>query len=58
MPFKSEAQRGFFNANRKKLEAQGVDVGEWNQSSKGMKLPAKAPKHPVDHLRRRRIGER
>jgi 8-oxo-dGTP pyrophosphatase MutT (NUDIX family) len=31
----------FFNANRKKLEAQGVDVDEWNASSKGKKLPEK-----------------
>ena len=39
MPFKSQAQRKFFNANRPKLEAQGVDVDEWNTASKGMKLP-------------------
>lgn len=41
MPYKSHAQRKFFNANRKKLEQSGVDVGEWNQSSKGKKLPMK-----------------
>jgi hypothetical protein len=39
MPFKSKAQQGYFNANRSKLEAQGVDVGEWNAASKGKKLP-------------------
>lgn len=39
MPFKSEAQRRYFNANRKELEAQGVDVDEWNNSSRGKKLP-------------------
>jgi hypothetical protein len=44
MPFKSKAQQGYFNANRAKLEAQGVDVDEWNSASKGKKLPAKAPK--------------
>ena len=44
MPFKSRAQQGFFNANRAKLEAQGVDVDEWNKASKGMKLPARAGK--------------
>ncbi len=44
MPYKSEAQRKYFNANRKKLEAEGVDVAEWNSSSKGKKLPEKAKK--------------
>jgi len=41
MPYKSEAQRKYFNANRDKLEAEGVDVDEWNESSKGKKLPEK-----------------
>jgi hypothetical protein len=41
VPFKSEAQRKYFNANRGKLEAEGVDVDEWNQASKGKKLPEK-----------------
>lgn len=44
MPYKSDSQRKFFNANKKKLEKQGVDVNEWNESSKGKKLPAKAKK--------------
>jgi hypothetical protein len=44
MPFKSDAQRAFFNANRKKLESQGVDVDEWNASSRGKKLPARVAK--------------
>ncbi len=44
MPYKSKAQEGYFNANRKKLEKQGVDVGEWNKSSKGLKLPKKVKK--------------
>lgn len=39
MPFVSQAQAAYFNANKKKLEAQGVDVAEWNAASKGMKLP-------------------
>jgi hypothetical protein len=52
MPFKSERQRRFFNANRSKLEKQGVNVDEWNQSSKGADLPEKAkPK-------RKTIGQR
>lgn len=42
MPYKSEAQRRYFNANRDKLEAEGVDVDEWNESSKGKKMPEKA----------------
>jgi hypothetical protein len=42
MPFKSEAQRAYFNANRAKLEREGVDVDEWNSASKGMKLPKRA----------------
>ena len=27
-PYKSKAQEAYFNVNRKKLEKQGVDVGE------------------------------
>lgn len=42
MPYKSKAQEAYFNANRKNLEAQGVNVDEWNSSSKGTKLPEKA----------------
>jgi hypothetical protein len=41
MPYKSLAQERYFNANRAKLEKQGVDVDEFNQASKGMRLPAK-----------------
>lgn len=41
MPYKSQAQRRFFNANRKQLEAEGVDVEHWNKSSKGKKMPEK-----------------
>ena len=44
MPFKSKAQRGFFNSNKKKLESKGVDVNEWNSASKGKKLPPKVKK--------------
>jgi hypothetical protein len=42
MPYKSDAQRAYFNANRAKLEQQGVDIDEWNAASKGMKLPKRA----------------
>lgn len=41
MPYASHAQRRYFNANRAKLESQGVDVAEWNTSSKGKKMPEK-----------------
>ena len=44
MPFKSNLQRKFMNANKAKLEAQGVNVNEWNDASKGLKLPEKANK--------------
>ena len=42
MPYKSQAQERYFNANRAKLQSQGVNVNEWNQSSKGLKLPKRA----------------
>lgn len=41
MPYKSLAQERYFNANKKKLEAKGVNVSEWNKASKGKKLPKK-----------------
>jgi hypothetical protein len=44
MPFKSEAQRRYFEANKPKLEKQGVNVKEWEESSKGLKLPERATK--------------
>lgn len=46
MPYKSESQRKFFNVNRKRLEAEGVNVDEWNQASKGKKLPEKKANTP------------
>ncbi len=42
MPYKSQAQRRYFNAHRRELEKQGVDVDEWNAASKGKQLPKKA----------------
>lgn len=39
MPYVSDRQRRYFNANRAELEAQGVNVAEWNESTKGKKLP-------------------
>ena len=57
MPFKSEAERGFFNSNKKELEAKGVDVDEWNKASAGMSLPDHVPKdHPLHKLRAKPKG--
>ena len=44
MPYKSKAQAAYFNIHRKELERQGVDVDEWNESSRGKKLPEKVKK--------------
>jgi len=46
MPYKSKAQEKYFNANKKELEKQGVNVDEWNKSSAGKKLPEKVAKSP------------
>ncbi len=39
MPYKSDAQRKYFNVHKDSLAKQGVDVNEWNKESKGKKLP-------------------
>ena len=44
MPYKSVKQRNYFHAHRKELMAQGVNVSEWDQKSKGKKLPIRAKK--------------
>ena len=49
MPYKSEAQRKFFHANKEKLEKQGVDVSEWDAASKGKTLPERKTKKKVNH---------
>ena len=49
MPYKSQAQAAYFNIHRKKLEAEGVDVGEWNRASRGKKLPKRAKKKHENH---------
>lgn len=56
MPYVSDAQRKYFNANRSKMEAQGVDVDEYNEASKGMKLPARAPKVGVKKVKVKKVG--
>lgn len=53
MPYKSQAQERYFNANRGKMERAGVDVDEWNQASKGKKLPKRVGKSvPLSSLAR------
>jgi hypothetical protein len=42
MPYKSLKQEKFFNANKAKLEREGVNVDEWNKASKGEKFTGKA----------------
>ena len=44
MPYKSQAQERYFNANKGKMERAGVNVNEWNQASKGKKLPKRVGK--------------
>lgn len=49
MPYASLKQAAFFNANRDKLEKQGVDVDEWNDATDFKSLPERAMKsHNVD----------
>jgi len=50
MPYKSKAQAAYFNIHKKELERKGVDVDEWNASSKGRKLP----KHKANPKKSRR----
>lgn len=44
MPYASKAQEGYFHAHKAELEKLGVDVGEWDEASKGKKLPEHAKK--------------
>jgi hypothetical protein len=56
MPYASEQQRKYFNANRKNMERKGVDVDEWNRASKGKKLPKRSAKRGQKRTRRSRRG--
>lgn len=44
MPFKSEAQRKYMNAAASRGDIPKKTVDEFNQASKGMKLPEKKGK--------------
>lgn len=48
MPYRSLAQEHYFHANRKSLEAKGVNIGEWDKATKGLKLPRKIKKKKHD----------
>lgn len=41
MPFKSQAQAGFFHTHKAELEKQGINVSEWDAATKGKHLPKK-----------------
>ena len=43
MPYKSQNQRAYMNIHKDELEKKGVNVDEWNESSKGKVLPKKVP---------------
>jgi hypothetical protein len=45
MPYKSQAQAGYFHTHKAELEKQGVDVDEWDRATKGQHLPKKVPAH-------------
>lgn len=53
MPYVSDAQRKFFNANKAELERKGVDVDEWNSASKGMSLPEHSSK---SKMKKKKLG--
>jgi len=54
MPYKSKAQQAYFNIHKKELEKQGVNVNEWNEESKGKKLPAKVSR--LKAMKKRKMG--
>lgn len=58
MPFKSRAQRGFFHANEAKLERQGVNVHEWDEASKGLKLPERKKPMMAKKFAQQSAGEK
>jgi hypothetical protein len=44
MPYKSEAQRRFFNSKEGRKKIGEKEVEHWNEVSKGMELPEKVGK--------------
>jgi hypothetical protein len=41
-PYKSKAQQGYFHANEGKKGLTGPVVRDWDNASRGMRLPEKA----------------
>lgn len=39
MPYKSQAQAGYFHTHKAQLEKQGVNIQEWDDATKGKHLP-------------------
>ena len=44
MPYRSQAQEGYFHTHKAQLERQGVNVGEWDRATKGKHLPKRVKK--------------
>lgn len=44
MPYRSQAQAGYFHTHKAQLAKQGMSVDEWDKSSKGKKLIKKVHK--------------
>jgi len=44
MPYKSKAQQRYFHANKAKLEAEGINVAEWDKSTGSKRLPERIGK--------------
>lgn len=42
MPYRSQAQAGYFHTHKAELEREGVDVDEWDAATKGKHLPRRA----------------
>lgn len=53
MPYKSEAQRRFFNSEKGKEVVGEKNVKEFNKESKGLKLPEKVEKDEDEILNKR-----
>lgn len=53
MPFKSEAQRKFFHAAQDRGDIPQSTVKEYDEKSKGKKLPEKL--HPSKHVKFGRV---
>ena len=47
MPYASEAQRRYFHANAAKLQKQGVNIHEWDEATKGKKIPERVKPKPT-----------